>query len=92
MKLLTFVALATTVWAQSPGPAYGTDVPASCSQIPDDLSFRNRTYALPDPFRLLGGKRVKTLAEWQCRAAQIRELLQVRPSNSHPRPIPQEPH
>lgn len=77
MKPLAFFALAITAWAQIPRPECGGDVPASCSQIPDDLDLRNRTYALPDPFRLLGGKRVKTRAEWQCRAAQIKELFQV---------------
>lgn len=76
--LLTTAALALIpASAQENGP----DVPAHCSEIPDDLTLINKTYVLPDPFRLLNGKRVKTLADWHCRAAQIRELFQVcRPS------------
>lgn len=77
MKLVALVTAAALAWAKKP-PEFGAGVPASCSQLPEDLALVNRTYVLPDPFRLLNGKRVKTLSDWQCRAAQIRELFQVR--------------
>lgn len=90
MKLTALLCAASVALAQQqPPPEYGHGVPASCSTIPDDLALVNRTYVLPDPFRLLNGKRVKTIADWHCRAAQIRELFQVQHQPpSTPRTLP----
>ncbi|KAI0484075.1 putative extracelular cellulose binding protein [Xylariaceae sp. FL0804] len=61
-------------WAH--GAEFGADVPASCSTIPDDFQLVNQTYVLPDPFTFINGSAVKTAADWDCRAAQTRELFQ----------------
>lgn len=78
MKVIGLLTAATLALAKTPSQEHSLNVPASCSKIPDDLKLVNRTYILPDPFRLLTGRRVKTLADWHCRAAQIRELFQAR--------------
>lgn len=77
MRLSALLTAATLALAKQPGQEYGVGVPPSCSHLPDDLALVNKTYVLPDPFRLLSGKRVKTIADWRCRAAQIQELFQV---------------
>lgn len=79
MKLhILLIVAATSVLAKSPpSQEYGRGVPASCSKIPSDLAFVNKTYTLPNPFHFLNGDPVKTIKDWHCRAAQIRELFQV---------------
>ena len=51
-------------------------MPAHCSEIPAHFELVNETYILPDPFKFIGGQRIKTKADWACRAAQIRALVQ----------------
>lgn len=58
------------------GAEFGTGVPASCSRLPSHLKFINQTYTLPDPFTFLNGRVVQTQADWDCRAAQLREVFQ----------------
>ncbi|KAK5166847.1 carbohydrate-binding module 1 [Saxophila tyrrhenica] len=53
-----------------------TAVPKHCTKLPSDLELKNQTYVLPDPFHFLNGRKVKSTAQWQCRAAQIRELFE----------------
>lgn len=77
MKFTTLLTTTALAFTQASAQENGHSVPASCSEIPDDLTLVNKTYVLPDPFRLLNGERVETLADWHCRAAQIRELFQV---------------
>lgn len=78
MKLLAiFTAAVLASAATAPPVEYSAGVPASCSKLPADLELRNKTYVLPDPFRFLNGKKVKSVEDWHCRAAQIGELFQV---------------
>ena len=40
------------------------------------MELINETYILPDPFKFISGQRTKTKADWACRAAQVRALVQ----------------
>jgi hypothetical protein len=54
----------------------GFGVPAECSQLPAHLKLVNETYILPDPFKFIDGRRTNNKADWACRAAQVRALVQ----------------
>lgn len=55
--------------------APATSNPA-CASLPADIALVNQTYTLPDPFTFLNGTAVRTAADWDCRAAQIKALFQ----------------
>jgi hypothetical protein len=40
------------------------------------MELVNETYILPDPFKYIDGQRTSTKADWACRAAQVRALVQ----------------
>ncbi|EJD51299.1 hypothetical protein AURDEDRAFT_135043 [Auricularia subglabra TFB-10046 SS5] len=48
---------------------------AACPRTPSTASFNDTK--LPDPFRFIDGKRVRTVADWECRAAEISHLFQT---------------
>jgi len=47
-----------------------------CSQLPAHMELINETYILPDPLKFLDDQRTGTNANWACRAAQVRALIQ----------------
>ncbi|KAK3945210.1 hypothetical protein QBC46DRAFT_403423 [Diplogelasinospora grovesii] len=72
---LSFAAVVSALPA-SHGPEFGDDSPLSCARLPCNLELVNQTYILPDPFHSIDGEPVTTLADWSCRATQIRALFQ----------------
>ncbi|KAK3111917.1 carbohydrate-binding module 1 [Teratosphaeriaceae sp. CCFEE 6253] len=83
MKISAFVALtaaalvhASRPRASSHGAEFGAGVPAACSRLPPHLKLINQTYVPPDPFHFADGRPVRNHADWQCRAAQLREIFQ----------------
>jgi len=76
MKLLPLFVVGLAA-ALKPSKEHSAGVPKSCARLPSDLKLRNQTNVLPDPFHFLDGRRVSTVKDWHCRAAQIRELFQV---------------
>ncbi|TKA83845.1 hypothetical protein B0A55_00112 [Friedmanniomyces simplex] len=63
-----------------PRPSYGAEfgagVPTWCSQLPPHMRLINQTYVLPNPFQFVNGQPVRDEADWNCRAAQLREIFQ----------------
>lgn len=48
---------------------------AACPRTPSTASFNDTK--LPNPFRFVDGKRVRTREDWACRAAEISQLFQT---------------
>jgi len=48
---------------------------AACPAIPNDLSSF-KSDSLPDPFTFVNGRKVTNKADWACRQAEVRELIQ----------------
>ncbi|KAF2664086.1 hypothetical protein BT63DRAFT_100615 [Microthyrium microscopicum] len=53
--------------------AIGLVAAQDCAKIPETITYNKAT--LPDPFTTVGGAKVTTKAQWQCRRQEIIELL-----------------
>jgi hypothetical protein len=69
-------------------PQVGTNVPAQCFKVPDDVSSAGFSLdVLPDPFKFLNGTTVRTKADWACRREQLRAMfLKYEQGDKPPKP------
>jgi pimeloyl-ACP methyl ester carboxylesterase len=58
-----------------PAPAFNDWLKAS-GELPPDFDALPRVNGLPDPFRFVDGREVKTAADWQARRREIGDLYQ----------------
>lgn len=62
----------------------GTALAQTCSYGQLEEYPRDITQKLPDPFTFVGGSKVRTRAEWECRQQQIAEQFELYELGDYP--------
>ncbi|KAH8597862.1 Glucuronoyl esterase catalytic domain from Hypocrea Jecorina [Bisporella sp. PMI_857] len=84
--LATALLLALTATAApAPNPVEVPRAAAACTALPSSLTFPTNT-KLPDPLKFYGGTRVATKADYDCRRAELSELIQRYELGTYPGP------